>query len=306
MPTAPITLSNCYIPLPTASSISKTGDGRRSIDPNRRSSGDGNLNSTRNSKAIRRLCLDRSILSSSSGSSLVELGHTKVLCSVHGPRPAISSSLSGGGKAEFHTQGILNAEVRYAPQFGIRPESKVLTSMTNLDGFTLSTPSIASPEEVELSSRLQDAISASIPLDLLVKSVVDIFVMVLQNDGSTFPATVMAASLALADAGIELFDMCSSCSVAVIPKSIPQKNLTASSNNRENGQDSYYLLTDPDEEEILAADGIITLAILPNWKEVTFWDQTGRLPPNVASVAAELCRDGCNTMHKFMRKSLVS
>jgi len=157
---------------------------------------------------------------------------------------------------------------------------------------------------VELSSRLHDAIVPSIPLDLLRKNVVDVFVMVLQNDGGVLGAAVMAASLALADSGVELYDLVSACSVAVVPR-----HLTTVGDGDGDGDaassSSYCLLADPSEEELLAADGVVTLAMMPNWKEVTFWDQTGRLPVTTASDAADLCRNGCAMMQKFMRQSLV-
>ena len=41
----------------------------------------------------------------------------------------------------------------------------------------------------------------------------DIFVTVLQNDGGSLEAGITCASLALADAGIEMYDMVAACSV---------------------------------------------------------------------------------------------
>lgn len=178
-----------------------------------------------------------------------------------------------------------------------------MTTAMNLDGYS-SGMSSDNTQEVELSSRLYDAISPSVPLDLLMKSVVDVFVMVLQDDGCVLAASTTAASIALCDAGIEVYGMVSACSVAVVrvPKSIPPAN-----NNDDDGGDKneFQLLADPVEDELLAADGVITLAMMSNWKEVTFWDQTGRLPPQIAFEAAELCRDGCTTMSKFVRQCLI-
>jgi len=212
------------------------------------------------------------MLTQSAGSALVELGHTKVLCAVHGPRTASSSF----GKTEFHSEGSLNCEFRYAPEFGA----------SQRDG---ASSAFLSNEEVELSARVRDAIVASIPLEKLSKCVLDVYVMVLQADGAVLSAAITAASLALADAGVELYDLVPCCSAAVV----------------KNADGSFLCLTDPTEEETSAAVGIVTLAMLPNWKEVTFWDQTGRLPTSIALNAMELCRDGCFTIHKFMRHCLV-
>mmetsp|Transcript_19681 Transcript_19681/g.24271 ORF Transcript_19681/g.24271 Transcript_19681/m.24271 type:complete len:312 (+) Transcript_19681:226-1161(+) len=305
MPLGNPSLTNCYTP-----SLKLPIPKNEFNDPSKRPFGDG-TSETRSSKSIRRLYLDRSVLSSSSGSSLVELGHTKVLCSVHGPRPSTSSSLSTGGGKEFHSSGVLNCELRFAPTFGIRPETTVITTPTNLDGFSSSAGSGGgtSAQEIELSSRLHDAISPSIPLELLMKSVVDVFVMVLQDDGSVFAASVIAASMALADAGIEIYDLVSACSVAIVPRGVETKEKKVddgdSIRNVDGKKTGFNLLVDPVENELLDSKGVVTLAMMPNWKEVTFWDQTGLLPPHISSDAAELCRDGCNTMNKFMKQSLT-
>ena len=109
--------------------------------------------------------------------------------------------------------------------------------------------------------------------------------------------SVTAATLALADAGVELYDLVSSCQVAVL-----QTNADSTDNN---ANASDLLLLDPSEEETQRADGIVTLAMLSNLKEVTFWDQTGRLSDTTSSQALDLCRDGCLAMHKFMRNCLI-
>ncbi len=338
MPLAKTTLSNCYTPsrafeydggsTPSPVHDSHNGGGRPhkkiTIDPCARSYGDGSSSSSSNNKrsatSLRRIHLDRSILTSSTGSSLIEIGHTKLICSVHGPRPITSSSLSSGGGGggssdDFHAGGILNVELRYA-SFGRNAETMAVTSATNLDGYRGkgdSQSASTSAKEVELSSRLHDAISPSIPLQLLSKSVVDVFIMVLQDDGSAFAAGVVAASLALCDAGVEVYDLVSSCTVALIPRSrisiaTDGKDGDDKKDENESGMTSdskYHMLIDPTENELLLSEGCVTLATMSNWKEATFWDQTGRLPPKAAGEAAELCRGGCVAMRKFMRRCLT-
>jgi exosome complex component MTR3 len=171
----------------------------------------------------------------------------------------------------------------------------------NLDGY--STSSNLNQIETELSSRLHDALKPSIPLHLLKKNVVDVFVMVLQDDGGAFDASVAAASLALADAGMECYDLVSCFTVAVVPKSICFQSDDHDEENNEVGE--YHLLADPSEKEILVSKGLITLAMMKNWKDVVFWNQTGSLPPDVAMNALELAKEGCAVMHKLMRQALL-
>ena len=302
MPLTATALTNCYVPLPVVVEEEKDVDSTTSDGlwkkKKERSAGDGKT--SRDCQSLRYLSLDRSVLSTTDGSSLVEMGHTKIMCSVHGPRPAASSSLGMSSKnKEFHAGGVLNCEIRFAPGFGIRPESRVLNSPINLDGINNnnSNSNSNSLQETELSARLKDALSCAIPLEILQKSVLDIYILVLQADGSIFPASVTAATLALADAGVELYDLVSSCQVAVL-----QTNADSTDNN---ANASDLLLLDKSEEETQRADGIVTLAMLSNLKEVTFWDQTGRLSDTTSSQALDLCRDGCLAMHKFMRNCLI-
>mmetsp|Transcript_763 Transcript_763/g.914 ORF Transcript_763/g.914 Transcript_763/m.914 type:complete len:81 (-) Transcript_763:113-355(-) len=71
------------------------------------------------------------------------------------------------------------------------------------------------------------------------------------------------------------------------------------------------MIADPTEDETLVADATLTIAVMPNWKEVTLWEHqqtAGRQPlsSEESSRALELCRDGCRTMHKFMKQSLIA
>ena len=65
-------------------------------------------------------------------------------------------------------------------------------------------------------------------------------------------------------------------------------------------------LVDPTQDEAAKASAIICLAMTPNQKEVTLWSQSGRLDSLQANQAMELCRNGCRTMHKFMRELWLS
>lgn len=61
---------------------------------------------------------------------------------------------------------------------------------------------------------IHQAISSSVRLDVLPKSVIDIFITIVESDGieGCVAAGVIAASTALTDAGIEVFGLVASCS----------------------------------------------------------------------------------------------
>jgi exosome complex component MTR3 len=58
---------------------------------------------------------------------------------------------------------------------------------------------------------MRDALEVSVNLDKFPKSVIDVYALVLEDDGSALAAAIICGSLALADAGVELYDIVSAC-----------------------------------------------------------------------------------------------
>ncbi|KAJ3055361.1 Exosome complex component MTR3, partial [Quaeritorhiza haematococci] len=69
-------------------------------------------------------------------------------------------------------------------------------------------------QEKEFGLVLQQALSPAVRLEQLTKSTVDVFVYVLECDGTAacLAAAITCASLAIADAGIEMLDQVVACS----------------------------------------------------------------------------------------------
>lgn len=296
-----MSLSKCYIPLPF-SRFSLLGD-RSDTTTATQQQKQQPVYRNRPSNQLRPIYLDVGILSNADGSSIVEIGHTKVVCAVHGPRSFSASSAYDSDI--FHEDGVLNVDVKFALPFAIRPETVAMNQDTSVDGTTSNTSQQqqqqqASPEEVELSSRVYDAIFSSLvqsSLKRLYKSVIDVHLMVLQSDGGLTSACIVAVCLALADAGIEIYDLVPSCCVAVYDVR----------NRKEKSTTNHpTCLVDPTEDEINDADGIVTLAVIYNCSEVTFWNQTGRISVEAYSQAMEMCKDGCSTIYQCMKQCLLS
>ena len=161
-------------------------------------------------------------------------------------------------------------------------------------------------DETYLSQRLQEAISPSVILDGVLgnKMCIEVFVEVLQSDGGVFNAAVAGASLALADAGIAMRDVVCSASAAVMK--VGEDDDNNNSDEKKKKKQQYHAIADPTEDEILQASGVVTIALMPNWREVTVWDQFGKMPLDASTQAMELARDGCVTMHKFLRNCLMN
>lgn len=75
---------------------------------------------------------------------------------------------------------------------------------------------LQSPEEREYSSMMQTALEAAVQLSSFPKAVVDVYCLVLEAGGAELAVAITAASLALADAGIEMRDLVTACSVVGI------------------------------------------------------------------------------------------
>jgi ribonuclease PH len=168
-------------------------------------------------------------------------------------------------------------------------------------------------DETYLSHRLHEAISPAVILQGMMgggsstKMCVEVFVEVLQSDGGVFNAAVLGASLALVDAGVPMRDVVCAGSAAVmkVESTTTAATTTTAMNNKEKVV-SYHVIADPTEEEILQASGVLTIALMPNWREVTVWDQFGKMSMDTSSEAIELARDGCVTMHKFLKNCLLN
>jgi len=261
-------LSNCYAPLRATPTDLKKDETVSLAD--RRTNGDG---ASRTKEQLRRICLETSVLSSHAGSSLVELGHTKVL--------ARASITTDGNHAQVDI-GVLQVRCKQLPGLGMPTQSDV----SALDGRHQSNNNKNNiTQQLYLEDCLQAALSQSLRFEDYPKTVIEVELVVLQHDGSLLSACMAAATLALADARVQLYDLVTCCQVAVILE--------------EDGTQSS--LADPNFEEEQAAVANVTLAIMPNWKEVTMWQQSGAAP----QVALDLCQDGCRTMHRLLRQKLL-
>jgi exosome complex component MTR3 len=67
-----------------------------------------------------------------------------------------------------------------------------------------------------MSAVLVQALSPAVMLEKLPKCVISIYVVVLENDGSELSAAITCASLALADAAIEMYDLVAASSAVSI------------------------------------------------------------------------------------------
>ncbi|MBA7603685.1 Ribonuclease PH [subsurface metagenome] len=146
---------------------------------------------------MRPLKIEAGILERADGSAYVELGANKVLAAVYGPR-------------EMH------------PRHRQQPDTAVLRCRYNMAPFSVDERKRPGPDRrsVEISKVTREALESVLFLELYPRSVIDVFIEVLQADAGTRTAGINAASVALADAGVPMRDMVSSIAVGKIDDTI--------------------------------------------------------------------------------------
>eukprot|EP01018_Ginkgo_biloba_P035464 Gb_13188 [translate_table: standard] len=198
-------------------------------------------------------------VNAASGSAYAEFGNTKVIVSVFGPRES--------KKAQIYSDiGRLNCSVSFA------------TFSTSVRG-RLS----QGIEHKEYSTMLHKALEGAVMLNTFPKTTVDVFALVLESGGGDLPVCITCAALALADAGIMMFDLVSAVSVSSI---------------------GGNLLIDPTSDEESCQDGGLLVACLPSRNEITQLTITGEWSSTRISEALELCLDACSKLADIMRACL--
>ncbi|GLE04320.1 hypothetical protein PINS_up013235 [Pythium insidiosum] len=257
-------MQNCYFPLAAvaperSSSTDATSDAQRAlIDKTLR------LDRVRRSAdEMRPTFMKLGVVSGAAGSAYVEFHRTRVVCSVYGPRNDTRS------RREFSQEGQLVCDFKYAPfadASGRRERGQ-------------------DDDELELSSILTQALSPAVMLSKLPKCVVSIFVVVLESDGGELAAAINCASLALVDAAVEMYDVVTAASAAVV--------------------DSRVVL-DPCAAEETRGDGKVVLAYMPTLGRLTHTLQSGRLQHAQLQEAVDLCTDACTGLMKNMLTAAVT
>jgi len=171
----------------------------------------------RSSEAFRPLRVALGVLERADGSSLLSLGETRVLVSVYGPLQSELSTRSGGVAVQTPREGT--CQVTW-----LEPEptlSDILTTTREAHrGGVQGAPYPVLPlsaEQAAVRSRatglrrhpametlLERLFSSVIILMEYASSCIHVIVQVLHHDGGTLAAAVIAASLALMDAGVSL------------------------------------------------------------------------------------------------------
>ncbi len=221
---------------------------------------DGLRHDGRRPNELRPIKISVGVLNKASGSALVEYGATKILAAVHGPR-------------EIPLRHLL------------LPDRAIIRCRYHM--LTFSTHERKSPapsrREIELSKVIRESLEPVVMTEMFPRTAIDIFIEVINADGGTRTASVTAASLALADAGIPMRDIV--VGVAV-------------------GKVNNVLVLDIDEVEDMFGEADMPVAVAPSLGMITLLQLNGVLTRDEFVEALKLALEGANQIYRLAREAL--
>lgn len=143
---------------------------------------------------------------------------------------------------------------------------------------------IQGSQERDFSMMLQESLQPAVCLHRYPRSQVEVNVMVLENGGSALAHAVTCASLALADAGIEMYDVVLGCCIR---------------------QDGASYLADPSyAEESSRGQGSLTVAFLPSLNQISGLQSAGEMAEETLTAGVRSCIEGCYKLFPVVQQVL--
>jgi len=214
----------------------------------------------RRADQLRPIKIEVGVLARADGSCYIEMGGNKVIAAVYGPREVHPR----------HLQEATRAIVRYR---------------YNMASFSVEDRKRPGPDRrsQELSKVSREALEPVILTSFFPRSVIDVFIEVLQADAGTRTAGINAAAVALADAGIPMKSMISSCAAGKVADTI---------------------ILDPMKEEDNFGQADLPIAMTPNG-DITLLQMDGDLTRDEFQRAVEMAMKGARDIYELQRGALV-
>ena len=209
---------------------------------------------------LRSVKLEVGILPNADGSAYIEHGKNKIIAGVFGPREMHPKHLQRADRM------VLRCRYHMAP-FSV-PERK--------------SPA-PSRRENEISKVIRDSLLPSLFVENYPRTGVDLYIEVLQADGGTRCASITAASLALADAGLPMRDIVVACAAGKV-----------------NGKIALDLMDTEDK----VGDADVPVAYMPNLNAITLLQMDGKLSTKEFGEAVKMAIEGCKKISNIQKEAL--
>jgi exosome complex component MTR3 len=232
------------------------------------------------------------IVSQANGSAFIEQGNTKIVASVFGPRPIVRAGADGNAQSQLTQQmGGQGAATSSGASLGNEFSDEAIVTCdwkwsTFADAFEQhSNAGFDAESQRDMGMTVAQVLELAILRKAYPKSSIDINILVLQDDGACLSTAITCAGLALAHAGIQLYDLIPACTISLSP--------------------SKELYIDPSRTEEQAQEGQLLLAINTSSQEVSLLKQTGELSAEHTLGALGLANSGCQHVHSLLKRALL-
>jgi exosome complex component RRP41 len=209
---------------------------------------------------LRQVKLEVGVIPNADGSAYVEHGKNKILAAVYGPREVHPKHLS------LQDRTFLKCRYHMAP-FSVQERKSPAPSR----------------REIELSKVIKESLEPAVFTEYYPRTMVDVFIEVLQADGGTRCASITAAALALADSGIPMRDLVVACAAGKV-------------------DDTIVLDLMDTEDKMGAAD--VPVALMPNLNAITLLQMDGILTHEEFESAVNLALGGCKKIYAMQKEAL--
>ena len=214
----------------------------------------------RKADELRPVTIETGVIPNADGSAYIEMGRNKIIAGVYGPREMHPKRLSKPNK------GVLRVRYHMSP-FSVDPRRSPAPSR----------------RDTEIGMVMTDALEPALFLERYPRSVIDVFVEIIQADGGTRCASINAAAVALVDAGIPMKDLVAACAA---------------------GKMDGKLVLDLGDYEDKKGEADVPVAYMPKLEEVTLLQMDGILTTKETISAIEMAIAGCKDIYEIQREAL--
>ncbi len=210
---------------------------------------------------LRPIKIEVGILKNADGSAYIEFGKNKIAVAVYGPK-------------EVH------------PKHMALPDRSVLRCRYHMSPFSVEERKNPAPSrrEIEISKVTREALEPALILEEYPRTVVDVYIEVLQADGGSRCAGITAASVALADAGVNMRDMVAACAAGKVDDNI---------------------VLDIDDAEDKEGQADMPIAYLPNLRQVSLMQVDGILSEDEYRKCLDTAIGGCMKVYELQKEALM-
>jgi exosome complex component RRP41 len=215
----------------------------------------------RTADELREIKIQVGVVKNADGSAYIEFGNNKIVVAVYGPR-------------EVH------------PKHMALPDRCVLRCRYHMSPFSTDTRKNPAPSrrEVEISKVIREALEPALMLEDYPRAAIDVFVEVLQADGGSRCAGITAASVALADAGINMRDIVTACAAGKVDERI---------------------VLDINDTEDKEGGADMPVAYLPHLNQITLLQLDGILSSEQFNECLDKALNGCKSIYEIQRLALM-